>query len=124
MYPCDNSSSPGFLEHLPCLFEEVKTEGKSALRWAVRAAAHASLSNDQGNTTLSNIALRCYGRALSALGESLADTQAVPDDYTLMTVVVLDLFEVRSRSNLMNYVKWLTCLGYLFTRSSLKRIPC
>jgi hypothetical protein len=96
MYPCNNGSSPGFLEHLPSLFEEVKSEGRLALRWAVRAAAYASISNDQGNAALGNNALKCYGLALSALGESLVDPHAAPDDYTLMTVVVLDLFEVSS----------------------------
>jgi hypothetical protein len=96
MYPCNNGSSPGFLEHLPTLFEEVKTGGRLALRWAVRAAAYASASNGQGNVALGNNALQCYGLALSALGESLADPRTAPDDYTLMTVVVLDLFEVSS----------------------------
>jgi hypothetical protein len=94
MYPCNNGSSHGFLEHLPSLFEEVKTEGRVALRWAVRAAAYASVSNDQGNKALIDNALQCYGLALAALGESLAEIHAAPDDYTLMTVVVLDLFEV------------------------------
>lgn len=94
MYPCNNGSSPGFLEHLPSLFEEVKTERRAALRWAVRAAAYASISSDQANAALRNKALQCYGLALSALGQSLKDLSAVPDDYTLMTVVVMDLFEV------------------------------
>jgi hypothetical protein len=98
MYPCNNGSSPGFLEHLPTLFEEVKTEGRLALRWAVRAAAYASIFSDQGNAALGKNALQCYGLALSALGESLADPCAAPDDFALMTVVVLDLFEVSSHS--------------------------
>jgi hypothetical protein len=94
MYPCNNGSSPGFLECLPFLFEEVKIEGRQALRWAVRATAYASLSNDKGNAAVSKKALECYGLGLSALVESLADPGVAPDDYTLMTVVVLDLFEV------------------------------
>jgi hypothetical protein len=98
MYPCNHSSSPGFLEYLPCLFEEVKTKGRQALRWAVRAAAYASISNDQDNSLLGNKALECYGLALSALAQSLKDPGVKPDDYILMTVVVLDLFEVRSQS--------------------------
>jgi hypothetical protein len=101
MYPCNNGSSPGFLEHLPSLFKEVKVEGRLALRWAVRAAAYANLSNDQSNVALGNKALQCYGLALSALAESLADPRAPPDDYTLMTVVVLDLFEVSSHIYLL-----------------------
>ena len=93
MYPCNSGSSPGFLEQLPGLFEEVRSEGKLALRWAVRAAAYATISNDQRSATLHDKALQCYGLALSALGEALADPRSIPDDYMLMTVVVLDLFE-------------------------------
>jgi hypothetical protein len=94
MYPCNDCSSPGFLENLPALFHEAKMEGRLALRWAVRAAAYASLSNDQDSCILSRKALECYGLALSALGDALKDSTSKPDGYTLMTVVVLDLFEV------------------------------
>lgn len=94
MYPCNNGSSPGFLEHLPSLFKDINVEGRVALRWAVRAAAYGNLSNDQNNVNLGDKALECYGQALSALSEALADPKVRPDDYTLMTVVVLDLFEV------------------------------
>lgn len=98
MYPCNNGSSPGFLEHLPGLFNHGGIEGRYALRWAVRAAAYAGLSNDQiGTTALATKALECYGRALAALAESLADPSRSPDDHVLMTVVVLDLFEVSLR---------------------------
>ena len=103
MYPCNHGSSPGFLEQLPGLFAEVKSKGRVALRWAVRAAAYASLSNEQDDPTLGNNAIKCYGRALSALAESLADIKAAPDDHILMAVVVLDLFEVGSQLFL-----WLT----------------
>jgi hypothetical protein len=55
MYPCNNGSSPGFLEHLPSLFKAGKyREGRVALRWAVRAASYASLSNDQNDPALGN----------------------------------------------------------------------
>lgn len=94
MYPCNHGSSPGFLEHLPNLFKDINIEGRVALRWAVHAAAYGNLSNDHGNAAFANKALQCYGRALSALGEALADPKTAPDDYVLMTVVVLDLFEV------------------------------
>jgi len=92
--PCNNSSTPGFLEHLPGLFNEVRVEGRFALRWAVLAAGYASLSREHDDSRFSDLALNCYGRALSGLGESLADFDVSPDDYVLMTVVVLDLFEV------------------------------
>jgi hypothetical protein len=94
MYPCNQGSSPGFLEHLPSLFREFQTEGRLALRWAVRATAYASLSRDQDNASLGKKALQCYGRSLSALGDALKDVAKPPDDFTLMTVVILDIFEV------------------------------
>lgn len=93
IYPCNQTSSPGFLEHLPCMFQEVNVNGRYALRWAVRAAAYADLSKEQDSDILARKALQCYGMALSALGDSLATPGKVPDDY-LMSVVVLDIFEV------------------------------
>ncbi|KAI8630662.1 hypothetical protein F5Y19DRAFT_52847 [Xylariaceae sp. FL1651] len=93
IYPCHESSTPGFLEHLPSMFKEVNVEGRVALRWAVRAAAYADLSKGQDDDQLAEKALHCYGLSLSALGESLKETGKVPDDYDLMTVVVLDIFE-------------------------------
>ena len=124
MYPCNNGSSPGFLEYLPCLFEEVKTEGRLALRWAVRAAAYANISNDQGNAQLlGQKALHCYGLALAALKESLTDGRTAPDDYTLMTVVVLDLFEVGWQRCAPECVHQLTFLGSLPTGPSLGGSP-
>jgi len=94
MYPCNLGSTPGFLEHLPSLFKDVQLEGRFALRWAVRAAAYAGMSSDEGSVKMGDKALLCYGRALASLGEALRDKERVVDDYTLMTVVVLDLFEV------------------------------
>lgn len=96
MYPCNQGSSPGFLEHLPSLFREVQAEGRLALRWAVRAAAYASLSRDQKTASLGSKALDCYGRSLSALADALKNGSKPPDDYVLMAVVILDIFEVYS----------------------------
>ncbi|KAK8080414.1 hypothetical protein PG997_008232 [Apiospora hydei] len=93
LYPCNETSSPGFLEHLPSLFKEVNIEGRYALRWAVRAAAYAEVARDSEGSHVAQKALHCYGEALSALGESLAEPGKTPDDYDLMTIVVLDLFE-------------------------------
>ncbi|TVY34667.1 hypothetical protein LOCC1_G008709 [Lachnellula occidentalis] len=93
LFPCNSSSSSGFLEQLPVLFEEVQTEGRVALRWAVRAASFASLNSEQGNKELERKASVCYGKALEALSESLRNKEEAVSDYTLMTVVMLDLFE-------------------------------
>ena len=100
MYPCNHGSSPGFLEHLPSLFQEADEKGRIALRWAVRAASQASLAADMGSISLREQALQCYGRSLSELGEALTDPRKGPDDYTLMTVVILDIFEVCCRTTL------------------------
>jgi len=94
MYPGENSKT-GFLEHLPCLFGEVNVEGRCALRWAVQAAALADASREHHHTSgLATQALDCYGKALTALSQSLSEKGKVPDDYDLMTIVVLDIFEV------------------------------
>lgn len=103
--PCAESSSPGFLEHLPCLFGEVNVAGRYALRWAVQAAAFANLARggaaaatggggERVRDEVARRALECYGEALIALGKSLAAERGKPpDDYDLMAVVVLDIFE-------------------------------
>ncbi|KAI1339481.1 hypothetical protein F5Y15DRAFT_74117 [Xylariaceae sp. FL0016] len=93
MYPCSETSSPGFLEHLPCLFKEVNVEGRHALRWAVQAAGYADICGAQSDREIEKRAFECYGLSLNALGESLSAPGKVPDDYDLMTVVVLDIFE-------------------------------
>lgn len=94
IYPCTSSSTPGFLEHLPCLFQEVNVQGRYALRYAVQAASFASVSKVETSGDMAHRALECYGLALGALGKSLAEKGKVPDDYDLMTVVILDIFEV------------------------------
>lgn len=94
IYPCTSSSTPGFLEHLPCLFQEVNIQGRYALRYAVQAASFAGVSKAETSGDMAHRALECYGLALGALGKSLAEKGKVPDDYDLMTVVILDIFEV------------------------------
>ncbi|TVY14836.1 hypothetical protein LARI1_G007600, partial [Lachnellula arida] len=74
LFPCNSSSSSGFLEQLPMLFEEVQTEGRE-------------------NEELERKASVCYGKALEALGDTLRNKEEAVSDYTLMTVVMLDLFE-------------------------------
>ncbi|KAF4954920.1 hypothetical protein FGADI_4920 [Fusarium gaditjirri] len=93
LLPCNESLSPGFLEHLPCLFKEVNIEGRYALRFAVQACSFADLSREKSSEELVKRSLEHYGHALSALGQSLAEKNKTPDDYDLMTVVMLDIFE-------------------------------
>lgn len=93
--PCNELSSPGFLEHLPCLFKESNVQGRSALRWAVQACAYADIYSRDTVQVAAKLALELYSRALSELGKSLSIKGKIPDDHDLMTVVILDLFEVR-----------------------------
>ena len=94
IYPCNESSTPGFLEHLPSLFKDVNVKGRYALRWAVQAAAFADLSRTTGSQVDVVKALEFYSRSLAAFQSSLCKTGKAPDDYDLMTVVMLDIFEV------------------------------
>jgi hypothetical protein len=96
LLPCNESSSAGFLEHLPSLFKEVNIQGHYALRFAVQACAFADLSREQSSEALARKSLEAYGHALTALGQSLAEKHKTPDDYDLMTTVMLDMFEVYS----------------------------
>jgi hypothetical protein len=98
LLPCNESSSAGFLEHLPSLFKEVNIQGHYALRFAVQACAFADLSREQSSEALARKSLEFYGHALTALGQSLAEKHKTPDDYDLMTTVMLDMFEVYSWS--------------------------
>lgn len=93
VHPCNELSAPGFLEHLPCLFQEVNVQGRYALRWAVQATGFADMTrtNDGDSATK---AIEYYGRSLVALEKSLSEKGKKPDDYDLMTMVVLDVFEV------------------------------
>lgn len=95
IYPCVESSSSGFLEHLPSLYKEVNVQGRYALRHAVQAASFADMSGSGCNDASYARALESYGLSLVALERSLSTPGKEPDDYDLMTVVVLDLFEVR-----------------------------
>lgn len=96
IYPCTESSNAGFLEHLPSLFKEVNVEGRFALRYAVQAAAYGDVSRQRQSSEDAKTAMEYYGHALAALSKSLAEKGKVPDDYDLMTVVLLDIFEVIS----------------------------
>jgi hypothetical protein len=124
IYPCNETSSPGFLEHLPSMFHEVNVNGRYALRWAVRAAAYADISKDQDSDILTRKALQCYGMALSALGDSLGTQGKVPDDADLMTIVILDIFEVGPKIIDQKIVPLLTCIDFIHSYGSGQRIAC
>lgn len=140
-------ASQGFLEFLPCTFEEVNVRGRLALRWAVQAAASADAAShasrhgisDETNAAsskgarlnLQQRALECYGKALSALSDSLGKVGKVPDDYDLMTVVVLDVFEVSLPKGPKGLVHHFACLNAdvastvpFPSRRSLSRLSC
>lgn len=95
LFPCSAVSSTGFLEHLPSLFKESNVQGRYALRWAVQAVAYAEISSKENSRDAAKLAVQLYGKALAALSESLGSQGKPPDDHDLMTVVILDIFEVR-----------------------------
>ena len=90
----DHFSSVAFLQHLPCMFEEANIPGRYALRFAVQAASLADVGQAHHNEHMKTRALECYGLCLSALAKSLRMPGKIPDDYDLMSIVILDLFEV------------------------------
>jgi hypothetical protein len=94
LYPCNKGSSPGFLEHLPSLFKETHVKPRYALRYAVLAFTYANSIDGLCDQVSKEKAFHYYGLALSALADSLKEVMLEPDDYVLMTIVVLDLFEV------------------------------
>ena len=94
IYPCTESSNVGFLEHLPSLFKEVNVQGRFALRYAVQAAAYGDVSRQKQSSQDAKRAMEYYGSALASLSKSLSEKGKIPDDYDLMTVVLLDIFEV------------------------------
>ncbi|KAI1497484.1 hypothetical protein F5X99DRAFT_421333 [Biscogniauxia marginata] len=63
VHPCNETSSPGFLEHLPSLFKDANMKGRFALRY--------------------------YGMSLSALHRSLSIQGKVLDDHDLVTITFL-----------------------------------
>lgn len=93
---CSDASLAPFLQHLPCMFEEANIPGRFALRYAVQAASYADLGQQKDDHAMIHQALKFYGLCLSALSESLRIPGKVPDDYDLMAVVILDIFEVGS----------------------------
>lgn len=94
LQPCNDGSSSGFLEHLPGLFKDIDIKNRYVLRYAVLATAHASSCGVAENGTSKEKAFYYYGLALQALSYSLESSKSEIDDYILMTIVVLDLFEV------------------------------
>jgi hypothetical protein len=75
------------------MFMEVNTSTRTALRFAVRATAYADMASQENNLIVREAAITYYGRALEVLGSAMKDGVEV-DDYVLMNIVVLDLFEV------------------------------
>jgi hypothetical protein len=95
MYPNSSGSAGGFLDHLPALVDEAYANGRYALFWAVQTVALADSARDRpSDASLNGQIGDCYSKALRLLRKSLGENNKEPDDYDLMTVVVLDLFEV------------------------------
>ncbi|KAI0592733.1 hypothetical protein F4775DRAFT_587349 [Biscogniauxia sp. FL1348] len=89
VYPCSETSSPGFLGHLPSLLQDANVEGRFALRWTMRGATYVDLSQSQEDDALARETFYCYNMSLSALRRSLSTPGKLPDDHDLLTVTFL-----------------------------------
>jgi hypothetical protein len=66
----------------------------SGLRAAIQAAGMAGISNTSYAPQISSQSKAQYGRALNALKQALINPNQATADITLMTVILLGLFEV------------------------------
>lgn len=73
-----------------------RAEGTNyALRAAIEAAGMAGISNISYAPGVASRSKECYGRALAATKQALSDPVESVADTTLLTVILLGLFEVK-----------------------------
>ena len=82
----------GYLKRLPCMF--ASSLPTSPLRLAVRAAAYSYASNKSAASQLQIKAREIYGFSLQVLRSELDNQVSMTSNATLMTILVLRLYEV------------------------------
>lgn len=76
---------------------KARAESRSALSLAVEAFALANAGNLLSSKgKLSNLARAKYGAALSAVRTAIVNGAFTADDSTLMAILTIDMFEVKS----------------------------
>lgn len=88
--PVVNGTTRGFLETLIPLYET--TTSDSPLHMATQAVSIHAISN--GHRHLSNQARKAYSAALRGVQHAILDFKQATSDETLLTVLLLSLYEV------------------------------
>jgi len=91
IYP--NDVSPGYMHHLPLLYE--KAPPNSVLQSSVRALAFADIRRtSSGGPEYRTKALQSYGAAITRLRTAAQDPADLEGDETLAALLLIDAFEV------------------------------
>lgn len=80
-------------EYLPFLYNKSTTESGVVLPATIHAASLASLARDLGENNIMKTARQTYAKALVETNAALADPKKATDDATLISVLLLSLFE-------------------------------
>lgn len=97
--PCNHDICPGYFHFLPDLLAAQPQD--SVLRTAVEAAAFAAIADNDRQAVFILRSQRKYGASLLRLRDAMADPSAVIDDGTVAAILVIDTFEVRMTSHLL-----------------------
>lgn len=92
-------------EYLPFIYGQADTEILSA---TVRATSIASLARETGQTSLMEMARRSYAKALLDTNATLANPATTTNDTTLISVLLLSLFEAIAWSSPRPPQSWTT----------------
>jgi Fungal specific transcription factor domain len=97
-------SSPFY--YLPDIYTTTPPTTRDALSSAILAASFASLSVHTGNGELMNHARLHYSRALTQTNSALASSNTAILDNSLMSVLILGLFEAIAFSGTRSSISW------------------
>ncbi len=92
MLPRHPESICGFMEHLLPMYQHAKVDSQLSL--ITTAAAFSALGKVPGRESLMPMATKMYSKALTAVKSALYDPIEAKKDETLMTVLLMCLYEV------------------------------
>jgi hypothetical protein len=93
-------------DYLPSMYDRLAKN--TALPATVYAASLATLARNSGQAGLMDMARRCYVRALLKTNAALADPLTASEDSTLVSVLLLSLFEAIAWSGFRTPDSWTT----------------